>query len=91
MMKYIVVKNGYGHEEPIIFSDTFKHKEVFEALRDAHLCKENEIVSAGIVGAMGIEDDLGFDVRCSGFSTTLFVGARSEDNELIRKSIDMLA
>ena len=75
-MKYIIVKNNMGREVPVIFSDSFAHGDIFNALAQ-HRGPSMKLVSAGFV----VHSPKGLD--CFGRSVTLGVKAREVDSEIV--------
>ena len=75
-MKYIIVKNNMGREVPIIFSDSFAHGDIYQALV-SHRGEKVKLVSAGFV----VHHPKGLD--CFGRSVTLGVKAREVDSEIV--------
>jgi hypothetical protein len=74
-MKYIVYDTPQGPISAIIFANHIEHSEMANLLRIAR----DDIYSAGFV-----RFDEANGVYCTGFSTTLGVGARDEDTAFIR-------
>ena len=77
-MKYIVVDRD-GTEVPVIFPQFLEHKEMAERIGGS-------VIAAGFVVVTSKKG-----VRCYGSSTTLMIGARVSDGDLINQMADFEA
>ncbi len=85
-VKYIVVKDKYDNETPVIFGANFQHSDIAYSI-----CSKEDVVSAGFVGIEDLDEydeyDSGIVVKhklsAFGGSVSLNKKSREEDSELL--------
>jgi len=85
-VKYIVVKDEYGNETPVIFGANFQHFTIA-----ARICGREDVISAGFVSIEDLDksDEYGSGICVNhkltayGKSVSLNKDSREEDSELL--------
>ena len=85
-VKYVVIKDRFGNETPVIFGANFQHSEIAYSI-----CNKEDVVSAGFVDIGDLDEydeyDSGIMVKhklnAFGKSVSLNKESREEDSELL--------
>lgn len=83
-VKYVIVTDEFGFEQPVVFGETLTHAEV-----SWYHKRQYSVVSAGFVGFVPAVE--GVKASCYGRSESLNLDSRGEEDEkLINKKFGLL-
>lgn len=77
-VKYLIIKNGFGVEVPVVFHESIEHAQV---------CRGQRVVAGGFFYLPDAESEDGSLIAAYGKSESCGVSSRQQDSEIIQNAL----